>query len=110
MSLEIGDALVERLFRLARAERWSLPRGAWAEALKVSASKVFGAKVPSARELQRYLEGLHLEDLAVACACAAGVETAWEHFFREHRPVLYRAADGIHRSAGTREIADWMNA
>ena len=110
MSLEIGDALVERLFRAARAERWSLARGAWAEALKVSASKVFGAKVPNARELQRYLEGLHLEDLAVACACAAGIETAWEHFVLEHRPVLYRAADGIDPSGGTREIADSLYA
>jgi RNA polymerase sigma-70 factor (ECF subfamily) len=110
VSVEIGDALVERLFRLARAERWGLPAAAWAESLGVSASRAFGAKAPTAHELRRYLEGLHLEDLAVACACAVGVESAWEHFVREHRPVLYRAADMIDPSGGARELADSLYA
>lgn len=110
MSVQIGDALVERLFRLARAERWSLQRGAWAQSLATSANRAFGDKVPSSHELQRYLEALHLEDLAVACACAAGIETAWEHFVREHRPVLYRAADLIDPSGGARELADSLYA
>jgi RNA polymerase sigma-70 factor len=52
------------------------------------------------------LNSLHLEDLALACACASGHEGAWEHFIREHRPVLYRAADAIDPSGGSRELAD----
>jgi RNA polymerase sigma-70 factor (ECF subfamily) len=110
VSVQIGDALVDRLFRLARAEQWGLQAGAWAESLGVSASRAFGAKTPGSHELQRYLEALHLEDLAVACACAAGIETAWEHFVREHRPVLYRAADAIDPSGGARELADSLYA
>ena len=29
---------------------------------------------------------LHLEDLALAAACADGHDAAWDHFIREHRP------------------------
>lgn len=110
MPVQIGDALVERLFRLARAERWGLPPTAWAESLAVSAGRALEGKTPSARELERYLEGLHLEDLAIACACAEGLESAWEHFVREIRPILYRAADLIDPSGGARELADSLYA
>lgn len=49
---------------------------------------------------------MHLDDLALACACADGSETAWDHFVREFRPILYRAADAIDPSGGSRELAD----
>lgn len=53
---------------------------------------------------------LHLEDLALATACADGVEAAWEHFVLTHRPTLYRAADAIDRTGGARETADALYA
>jgi len=56
------------------------------------------------------LRGLHLEDLALACACRAGLDAAWEHFIRELRPVLYRAADALDPSGGARELADSIYA
>jgi RNA polymerase sigma-70 factor, ECF subfamily len=62
------------------------------------------------RDLRRYLESLHLEDLALACACALGHEGAWDHFMREQRPLLYRAADHIDSTGGAREIADALYA
>jgi RNA polymerase sigma factor (sigma-70 family) len=46
------------------------------------------------------------DDLALARACEAGDEAAWERFVREYRPVLQRAADAIDPSGGAREIAD----
>ena len=58
------------------------------------------------RELERQLASLHLEDLALACACADGHDGAWEYFVREHRPLLYRAADAIDPTGGSRELAD----
>ena len=109
-SPQIDDALVGRLFRRARAERWDLPRGLFAAALEASASRAFAEKAPGSRELDRYLQSLHLEDLAVACACAAGNEAAWEHFVGEQRPLLYRAADAIDPSGGARELADSLYA
>jgi len=46
------------------------------------------------------------DDLALARACAAGDEEAWERFVREYRPILYRAADALDRTGRAREIAD----
>jgi RNA polymerase sigma-70 factor (ECF subfamily) len=70
----------------------------------------FGAGSPSPADVERYLGSLRLEDLALACACAAGDEDAWEHFVREHRPVLYRAADAIDPTGGARDLADALYA
>jgi len=92
--LPIAATLVEQLYRRAHAERWRVPVERFAEALDRSAER--GAD-PGA---------LHLEDLALACGCAAGDEAAWEHFIREHRPVLYRAADALDPSGSARDLAD----
>ena len=50
--------------------------------------------------------GLHAEDLALARACEAGDEAAWERFVREYQPILQRAAQAIDPSGGARESAD----
>jgi RNA polymerase sigma-70 factor (ECF subfamily) len=49
-------------------------------------------------------------DLELARRCAAGEPAAWDHFVREYRPVLYRAADALDRSGSAREIADSLYA
>jgi RNA polymerase sigma-70 factor (ECF subfamily) len=102
----LETAAVERLHRQARADRWLLPVEAFAATLERSARKAFATAPPDPRELDRYLSSLHLEDLALACACAEGIESAWEHFLREYRPTLYRAADAIDPAGGARELAD----
>jgi RNA polymerase sigma-70 factor len=98
--------MVERLHRKAQADRWSLPIDAFAVALEASARKAFTSAPVDARQLERYFDSLHVEDLALACACAQGSEPAWEHFIREFRPGLYRAADAIDPSGGSRDLAD----
>src|ERR1700682_6110068 len=109
-SPRIDDDLAARLFRQAKADRWNVPLHVFAEVLDASVDRVFAGKLPSSREIERYLESLHLEDLAVACACAAGDEAAWEHVVREQRPLLYRAADAMDPSGGARELADSLYA
>ena len=80
----------------------------FAAVLESSLSHAFpNAATPDA---DRYLSSLHLEDLALATACADGDEAAWEHFIREHRPGLYRAADAIDRTGAAREGADALYA
>jgi RNA polymerase sigma factor (sigma-70 family) len=106
----LDRALVKHLHAKAKAERWALPVDVFSEALERSASRAFGGKLPGSRALKRYLESLHLEDLALACACTCGSEPAWEHFVREQRPALYRAADQIDPAGGAREIADSLYA
>jgi RNA polymerase sigma-70 factor (ECF subfamily) len=48
--------------------------------------------------------------LALAAACAAGDEAAWDRFVREFRPILYRAADALDPHGRAREIADSLYA
>jgi len=103
---QLDERLVRRLYERARAKQWNLPIDVLAEALRASAARAFGPQGAAPHELVSYLESLHLEDLAVACACAEGSEQAWEHFVREHRPILYRAADAFDPSGGARELAD----
>jgi RNA polymerase sigma-70 factor, ECF subfamily len=52
----------------------------------------------------------HAADLELARRCAAGEPAAWDHFVREYRPVLYRAADALDPNGGAREIADSLYA
>jgi RNA polymerase sigma-70 factor (ECF subfamily) len=92
--LPIDAKLVDRLYRRADAARWRVPRERFAEALERAA------------ERHADLSALHLDDLALACGCAAGDEAAWEHFVGQHRPVLYRAADAIDPTGGARDLAD----
>ena len=100
----IPSDLVDRLYRDAHADRWSVPVQRFAESLHASAERAAPADVA------RYLTGLHLDDLAIACACADGNERAWDHFVSEHRSVLYRAADVLDPSGGARELADSIYA
>ena len=105
----IDEGLVGRLYRKANAERWGVTLALFAEALERSATQAQSGRTPAESvgfDLERYLGSLHLEDLALACACAAGHDAAWEHFILEFRPALYRAADAIDPSGGARELAD----
>ena len=104
-SWRLDEAAVERLYRSAKADRWQLATAAFADALEQSARRAF-PDPPDSRTLERHLVTLHLEDLALACGCAEGSEVAWDHFIREFRPTLYRAADAIDPSGGSRELAD----
>ena len=106
----IEPALAERLYRESKAERWRLPQAAFTDALETSCAKAFPTADPAPRELSRHLSALHLEDMALACACALGEGTAWDHFVREMRPGLYRAADALDRSGTARELADSLYA
>lgn len=98
--------LVERLYRKAKARRWRLERPAFAAALEASCARAFPDGDPGPDEVSRYLDSLHLEDLALACACTQGIHAAWDHFVLAMRPGLYRAADALDPSGGARELAD----
>lgn len=101
--------LAIRLHRDADAARWQVSIERFAEALEASWARADPDVSRSAREAESTLRGLHLRDLALACACADGHEPAWEHFVLEHRPLLYRAAEAI-RPGGGRELADSLYA
>jgi RNA polymerase sigma factor (sigma-70 family) len=108
--LGIDEKLGERLYRQAKGARRRVSISRFTQALESSAERAFGGPSRDARELERYLVSLHLEDLALACACADGDEDAWEHFVREQRPLLYRAADALDPGGGARDLADSLYA
>jgi RNA polymerase sigma-70 factor len=109
LAWRLPSAAIDELFRKADAARW-LTRAAFADVVDASVRRAFPADEPTRHELQRYLAGLHVDDLALAAACAQGNDAAWDHFVLEHRPVLYRAADALDPSGGARELADSLYA
>jgi RNA polymerase sigma-70 factor, ECF subfamily len=108
--VRIDPGLLTRLHAKAQAVRWGVSEPVLAIALQRSAVKALADGVHDASRLERHLNALHLEDLALACACAGGHEAAWDHFVREYRPVLYRAAEALAPGGGAREIADSIYA
>src|ERR1700722_18322065 len=83
------DAAVVELYRRSRAEEFGIPAHEFAAILHEVAAKT----IPESAERQKYefLTHLHVEDLALARACAAGNERAWQVFMLRFREKLYDA-------------------
>ena len=101
---------MRRLHRQADAARWHVSAERFGDALQRSAARAVAGRDLTTAEIDRHLSSLHLADLALACACEDGHDPAWEHFVREMRPALYRAADALDPSGGARELADAIYA
>jgi RNA polymerase sigma-70 factor len=106
VSARPNAAFVARLFESSRAAEWELTAEAFAAAIETSVAKGLAGREASPADVERYVQALHIDDLALAAACAAGGGRAWDHFIREYRPVLYRAADAIDPTGSARELAD----
>ena len=102
----LDPPLAARLHQRANAARWHLSVAEFARRARAERGEDRCGR-PAA--LERRSMALHLEDLALACGCERGDEAAWEHFVREHRPLLYRAATAIAGDDG-RELADSLYA
>jgi len=107
-------SLVEQLYAQSQAARWGLTLERFSLSLERSATKRFAGESAARQKIEDYLAGLHVEDLALAAACAAGCESAWEHFFATYRQYLYSAAAAITRRSSSdpyaREFADSLYA
>jgi RNA polymerase sigma-70 factor, ECF subfamily len=65
----------------------------------------------SPRDTSAFFAGLRVEELALARACAAGQERAWEIFMARYREKLYDIAGYIAKeSSAARELADSLYA
>jgi RNA polymerase sigma factor (sigma-70 family) len=108
------EELVRRLYEQARASRWGLGAEVFSNALERAVRKRMNPTGLTLAQREEFLSTLHLEDLALAQACAAGSETAWEFFVEAYRPYLRSAAAAIlHASASSaeaRELADSLFA
>jgi RNA polymerase sigma factor (sigma-70 family) len=100
-------ALLDPLYAQSGAARWQLQREPFLAALSRCISKAVPSAAQDSVTVERLLAGLHLEDLALACACAEGQESAWEHFVATYRGYLRSAAAVIlHCRAGSPEATE----
>jgi RNA polymerase sigma-70 factor len=108
--------LITELHAGAMCARWGVPPEAFAEGLHRSAEKRFGGARTDPGDVEVYLRSLHLEDLALACACSEGIEKAWEFFIAHFRQDLRHAASAMLRGSGraddarAEELADSLYA
>jgi RNA polymerase sigma-70 factor len=111
--------LIAELYADAKCARWGLSRESFAAGLRRSAEKRFGdghGNISNISEVLAYLKSLHLEDLALACACSEGIESAWEFFVAHFRQDLRGASRAILRASGSgndaraEELADSLYA
>jgi RNA polymerase sigma factor (sigma-70 family) len=106
--------LLESLFIQSQGASWGLSLERFQCALEISIRKRFASAPPSPATLEQYLTTLHVQDLALACACADGIEPAWEYFVAAYRHYLYSAAAAIIRRPSddpyVREFADSVYA
>lgn len=108
--------LLEALYAEAHCERWGLSRQSFDAGLRRSTEKRFQISAVNEVDVATYLRSLHLEDLALACACSEGIEAAWEFFIRHFRQDLRGAARAMLRDSGSgnnasaEELADSLYA
>jgi RNA polymerase sigma factor (sigma-70 family) len=103
-TLPASSSTIAGLYAQAHASRWGLSHEQFACALERSAQKVAGLPVD---QVEGYLGGLRLEDLALATACLEGCEAAWEHFIASYRAYLRSAASAVLRcSSAAAEASD----
>src|SRR5690242_4945615 len=103
----ISPELESRMAELqAKTQEYGLGRDQFVAILNEVGAKYLTAGT-SAREREEFFASLRLDELALARACAAGHERAWEIFMVRYREKLYDIAAYIAKeSSAARELAD----
>jgi len=103
------DAFIAQLHVKSRAEDFGFSATEFTAMLNELAGKLVpGVAKPA---LENFYNSLRIEDLALARACAAGHERAWEVFMQRFREKLYDVARQITREDSRgRELADSVYA
>ena len=96
------------LFARSGAQTYGLSEAEFGDILERVAAKYLPANA-SREEAAAFCQPLHLEELALCSACAAGHERAWEAFLTRYRARLYEIAGSIAGQEG-RELADSVYA
>ncbi|HVW10984.1 MAG TPA: sigma-70 family RNA polymerase sigma factor [Bryobacteraceae bacterium] len=103
--------LADELWIEAQAGVFDLARGEFAQVLvAVGVKSNYG--LPSGQaagqaQMESFWRALHLQDLALASACALGRDAAWQEFLNRYKGPLTRAAMAIAGSASAgQELAD----
>jgi RNA polymerase sigma-70 factor (ECF subfamily) len=104
------EPLVAELFERSGAARYGMSLPEFERVLNAIAVKYLPAEA-ALEETRESLVTLRVEELALARACAAGNERAWQDFLTKFREKLYDAALAITKDDATgRELADSLYA
>ncbi len=108
----LGSVLIEAIdqrYGESGAERYAIPLERFRQSVAAVVLR-YAADAEEAEQLQ-LLASLHVVELALARACSAGNEAAWNTFLARFRPSLYAAANRITRNdTAGRELADGLYA
>ena len=88
------DTLVSELFARGGAARFGFSIELFTKILAEVAAKYLQPEADAAA-VRTLLSKIHVEELVLARACAAGNETAWDAFLQRYREPLYEAAISI---------------
>jgi RNA polymerase sigma-70 factor, ECF subfamily len=107
----IPDALCQELWRTSNSSELGLSLSRFGVALVAVGTKhAYGCApgaVATSSERERFWRSLHVADLALAQACALGIDAAWEIFVKRYRKFLERTAIGITESSSLgKDLAD----
>jgi len=101
--------LFRELYRKSAAAEYGLEEGEFARILEDIAAKYLSGGSPA--EAPTFYMALRIEELALARACVAGNEKAWEVFLTRYRAKLYEMAGAIAQDDSVgHELADSLYA
>jgi RNA polymerase sigma-70 factor, ECF subfamily len=104
------DSVVTEVYQKSRSEEFGLTRQQFDGVLQEIARKYLPADAAQ-HDLRELYTSLRAEELALARACAAGHEHAWEVFLTRYREKLYDIAGYITKeTSAARELADSIYA
>ena len=104
------ESVMAELYQKSGGEQLGLSRERFAAVLQEIAAKYLPASAVEGEAAELY-GSLRVEELALARACAAGHETAWQIFMLRYREKLYDIAGYIAREeSAARELADSLYA
>ena len=104
------EPLIAELFERSGGARYGMSALDFARVLEGIAARYLPAEA-TAEETRELMVSLRVEELALARACAAGDERAWQDFLIRFREKLYEAALRIAKNDATgRELADSLYA
>jgi RNA polymerase sigma-70 factor, ECF subfamily len=104
------ESLLAELFQKSRGGSLGMTRQHFDSVLGEISRKYLPADAAE-HDLREFYVSLRIEELALARACAAGQERAWEIFLTRYREKLYDIAGYITKESSTaRELADSIYA
>jgi hypothetical protein len=102
------DSVMRAIYEKSRGAAFGLSRQQFEGILGEIARKYLPAGAAQ-NEMRELYASLRVEELALARACAAGHEQAWEVFLTRYREKLYDIAGYITKeSSAARDLAEYM--